>query len=87
MKDTRIAVPQEQYDAGLKNAKDKNEWKSMFRPKGSANYGKLTDEGKTACNASRLINTEAGDIVCDDGVIRFLDTVIKARPNQTIKKS
>jgi hypothetical protein len=87
MKDTRIALPQEQYDAGLQNAKDKNEWKSMFRPKGSANYGKLTEAGKTACNQSRVINKEAGDIKCDDGIIRYLDTVIKARPNQIIKKS
>jgi len=76
-KDTRIALPAEQYEAGLANALDQETYKSMFRPKGMRNVQYLSDEQRAIYNNARLDLSKAGTIEGADGTRLVMGIYIK----------
>ena len=76
-KDTRIALPSEQYEAGLLNALDQDAYKNMFRPKGMRNLQYLSDDQRVIYNNAREILATIGTIKGKDGKRLGAGTYIK----------
>ena len=76
-KDTRIALPQEQYEDGLVNATNKEIYKNMFRPKGMRNVQYLSDEQRAIYNNARIDISKAGTIKGADGTRLVMGIYIK----------
>ena len=76
-KDTRIALPVEQFEAGLANALDQETYKAMFRPKGMRNVQHLSDDQREVYNNARDLVSNVGTIKGADGVRYTMGIYIK----------
>jgi hypothetical protein len=78
-KDTRIALPADQYEAGLLNALDQETYKAMFRAKGSRNVGYLKSEAQHEYHTHKKELNDLGDHKGSNGVTYWFDVVCKKR--------
>ena len=76
-KDTRIALSQGDYEKGLANAVNVDDYKAMFRPKGMRNLQYLSDEQRVIYNNAREILATIGTIKGKDGKRLGAGTYIK----------